>query len=418
MKFLTKSEPRRGPFLTRWSIPFAGFLLALIGGMSYAWGVFIIPMTNEYGWSSAEAALPMTIFMIVFALVMVPAGMMQDKIGPKKVIFIGAILYFIAYGLASFIGYFPHPIWLVMTYSLIGGVACAMTYACVAPPARKWFPDRPGMAISLAVMGFGLAAVVIAPLKANYLIPNHGIDGTFLVLAVVSLVICLIAAWLIRNPKEGWTPMGWKNANKTVVKNSLAREEMTPTQVCKTPLFREIWLTFVLVIAGGLLAIGLIPSYGEKVLGLTPIEAAIAISIFAGFNGFGRPLAGFLSDRYGVMWVMIVTYVIQAITFLLFPLFAVTSFTLYIASALLGWGFAVTLALFPTLTSMCFGVKHMGVNYGLVFTAFGVGALSPLIGSWIFDTTGSFAAVFIFAGILTAIGQFLSIKIKRKYVFL
>lgn len=166
------------------------------------------------------------------------------------------------------------------------------------------------------------------------------------------------------------------------------------------------------------MAIGLIAPYGELAVGLTPGEAALAMAIFAGFNGFGRPLAGFLGDRFGAVWVMIVTYVIQAATFLSFPVFAVTLPTLYIAAALLGWGFAVTLAIFPALTAICFGTKHMGVNYGLVFTAFGVGALAPAAGSWVFDVTGSYTPAFIAAGVLTVAGLVLCVTLKKKYMLL
>ncbi len=126
--------------ISRWSVPFAGFLLTLMGGFSYAWGVFVVPMINKFGWTKAEVLLPFTIFMVVFALVMFPAGKMQNKIGPRKVSMAGAILFFVAYGLAALVSRLPYSWWLVVTYGIIGGTACALTYACVAPPDRKWFP--------------------------------------------------------------------------------------------------------------------------------------------------------------------------------------------------------------------------------------------------------------------------------------
>ena len=400
--------------MTRWSIPFAGFLLALMGGFSYAWGVFVVPIKERFGWTTAEAVLPFTVFMAIFALVMVPAGRLQDKMGPRKISAIGAVLFFAAYGSAALVGHFPHPWWLVVTYGVIGGIACALTYACVAPAARKWFPDKPGLAISFAVMGFGLAALIFAPLKAKYLIPVHGIAGTLFIIAIVTSVVCLFAAWLIRNPPEGWVSPErefGKRARETII----IRQESAPREVLKSPIFWIIWLIFGLVIAGGLMSIGLIPAYGKLIVGLTPAEAAIAMSIFAGFNGLGRPLAGFLGDRFGVVWVMVITYIMSATTFLFFHLFATTLLTLYIAAAFLGWGFAVTLALFPALTSICFGVKNLGVNYGLVFTAFGIAALAPTVGSWIFDITGSYTPTFVSAGIITGIGLVLCLVLKKKY---
>lgn len=403
--------------LTRWGVLFAGFLLALMGGFSYAWGIFVLPMEREFNWKKAEAILPFTVFMVTFAFTMAPAGRLQDKIGPGKVSSIGAVLFFVAYSSAALVYQFPYSWWLVLTYGIIGGTACSLIYACVAPPARKWFPDKPGFAISLSVMGFGLAATIAAPLKADYLIPTHGIYGTFFIIAIITLAVCLFAAWIIKNPPEGWVPPGWE-PDKNTANTTLIRQESTPGEVLRSPVFWGIWSIFALVISGGFIAIGFIPAYGEQIIGLTPVEAAFAISIFAAFNGLGRPLAGFLGDRFGVLWVMIVTYFIQATTFIFFHVLATTLPTFYIASALLGWGFAVTMALFPVLTSINFGIRNLGVNYGLVFTAFGVGALAPTMGVWMLDITGRYDPIFIFVGILTGLGLVLCVILKKKYVLL
>ncbi len=395
----------------RWSVPFAGFLLALMGGISYAWGVFVVPMKEEFGWTTTEATLPLSAFMVIFALSMVPAGMLQDKIGPRKVSGIGALLFLVAYSLASLVEVLPYAWWLVLSYGVLGGMACGLTYACVAPPARKWFPDKPGLAISFAVMGFGLAAVVFAPLKAQYLIPTYGIGETFLIIGALTAFISILASWLIANPPTGWTPRGFVKNTEVVS----IQENSTPREIIRSPKFRVLWFVFMCVVAGGLMVIGLIPTYGVEILGLTKIQAALAISIFAGVNGFGRPLAGYLSDKYGVLWVMIATYTIQGIVYLLFTLFVTSLPTLYIAAAVLGWGYAVTLALFPVLTSTYFGTTHMGLNYGLVFTAFGVGALSPVLSSLLYDITKNYTLIFILVGTLTIIGQILTIYQKRKY---
>jgi OFA family oxalate/formate antiporter-like MFS transporter len=416
-QFSQKGERVRAPkgyVLTRWSIPFAGFLLSLMGGFSYAWGVFILPMEERFGWTKAQSTLPFTVFMVVFAIFMIPAGRMQDKIGPRKVSLAGAILFFISYSLAAFVARFPYVWWLVITYGFLGGIACGLTYACIAPPARKWFPDKPGLAISVGVMGFGLAALILAPLKANYLIPVHGIEGTFLIIGIITSSISLFAAWLTRNPPEGYAPIGW-NPGKAAGKTIAIVKETSPRELIASPLFWVIWLTFAFVVSGGLICISLIPSYGKLVVGLSAVEAAIAMSIFSGFNGFGRPLAGFIADKFGVVKIMIITYALQAIVFLLFHAIAVNQPALYICLAFLGWGYAVILALFPTLTSICFGTRHLGINYGIVFTAFGVGALAPTAGSWIHDLTGNFTPVFVSSGFMTVIGLFLCVVLWKKY---
>ena len=385
-----------------------------MGGIAYAWGVFVTPMVDRFGWTNAQAALPFTVYVLFLTIASVFGGKYQDEVGPSKVSAIGSVLFIVAYGLASLVGYFPHFMWLVFTYGVIGGVACGLTYSCVAPPARKWFPDKPGFAISVGVMGFGLAAVIFAPWKADTLIPSLGIETTLLLIGALSAGISLFAAWLIRNPEPGWAPEGFEDDKKDH-KTTDIRSELSLKQVLKSSIFYILWGTFFLVIAGGLMCIGLIPTYAKKILELSPLEAGFAISIFAGFNGLGRPFAGYLGDKIGIVWVMIATYALQAITFLLFPVFAVSVATLYIASAIFGWGFAVTLAVFPALTAINFGVKNLGVNYGLVLTAFGIGGIAPALGSMIYDRTLSFTPTFISAGIMTVIGLLFCIVLKKKY---
>jgi OFA family oxalate/formate antiporter-like MFS transporter len=386
-----------------------------MAGLAYAWGAMVVPLVDKFEWTTAEAALPFTVLFVIFALIMVPAGRLQDTIGPRKTCLLGALLFILGYGLAALVNHFPYPWWLVATYGVIGGVGAGTIYACVVPPVRKWFPDKPAFAISCAVMGVGLAGVVVAPLKADHLIPVHGVEGTLFIIGVVGFTICLFAAWLIRNPFDGWEPSGWKRGKGAQQAKKIIDYQSTPRDLIRSPVFWLMWLTFGLVIAGGMMCAALVPPFGELIIGLTAVEAAVAVAIFAGFNGFGRPVAGFLSDRFGLVWVMIVSFMIQAVTLLSFHLFAVTLATLYIAAALVGWGLAVVVATFPALTASFFGTKHLGINYGMVFSGLAFGAFMPAVGAAIYDTTGSFTPAFLTAGAMAAIGVILCVVLKRKY---
>lgn len=405
-------KPNDPTYKPRWRILFAGFLLALMGGFSYSWGVMVLPMMERFGWTKGEAVLPFTIFMVVFALAMVPAGKLQDRYGPRLISAIGGVLFFFAYALAALVGKFPYAWWLVVTYGLLGGIACGLTYACVAPPARKWFPDKPAFAVSTTVMGFGLSALVMAPIISEYMLPVLGIENTFLIISGLLIVVVFLASTIIANPPEDWVPPQ-SSPNNTDFAPNVAQADFSPREILGQKAFWIIWITFGLMISGGLMSIGLLPSYGNSV-GLSAAQSALALSIFSGFNGFGRPIAGFLADRVGILRVMIVTYVVQAFVLLAFPMLTTSQAGLYLASALLGWGFAVTLGLFPVLTSDKFGVTHLGVNYGLVFTAFGAGALAPSLGSWLSGITGSDASGFVVAGVFAAIGLFLCVRLSVK----
>ncbi|MFP4459023.1 MAG: OFA family MFS transporter [Candidatus Zixiibacteriota bacterium] len=398
----------------RWLILVGGFLLSLMGGMSYAWGSFVVPLKQNWGWSAAQANLPFTIMIIVFAVTMIPAGWLQDRFGPRKVATCGASLFFVGYALCSLLGRIPNPAWLVFSYGLIVGIACGLTYSCLAPTARKWYPDRPGFAVSTAVMGFGLAAVIFAPLKKS-MIDAWGVDGTFMVFAILVAVVAMIGARIIKNPPNEYkapkikAPIGSKIENSIPVVN-----EVPPKRFVKMPVFYMLWVALAMVIGGGLTAIGLLTAYGEIELKLAPAIAATAISAYALVNGLGRPAAGYLSDRFGTLRVMIVVYIIQAVVFLALPWIAVNLTILILCSLLLGIGYATTFALFPVLVAAGFGTKYLGMNYGLVFSAFGMGALTSLLGSRLLDTTNSFTPAFLLAGGTTVIGLILLLILRSK----
>ncbi len=401
----------------RWQILFAGFLLSLMGGMSYAWGSFVVPLVGEWGWTATQATLPFTVMIIVFALTMVPAGWLQDRMGPRNVATFGAFLFFIGYALCGLLIWIPHPAWLMFSYGVVVGMACGLTYACIAPAARKWYGDRPGFAVSIAVMGFGLAAVVFSPLK-RHMISLWGVEGTFMILSVFVASIALLGARIIKNPPNAYVPPENKgDALRPKSKNPQTSVNIPPNDFVKTRVFYVLWAALAMVIGGGLTAIGLIPAYGEIELLLEPTTAATAISAYALTNGLGRPLVGYLSDRYGTMRVMLVAYTVQAIVFFTLPAIAVNLKLLIACSLLLGVGYATTFALFPVLVAKGFGTKYLGVNYGLVFTAFGIGALTSLLGSKLLDITNSFTPAFTLAGVTTLAGLVLLIILHNDPIY-
>ena len=403
--------------ISRWTIPLAGFLLTLMGGISYAWGVFIVPLEKAYGWSRAEAALPVSIYLLVFAIVgMIYGGYLQDKYGPRKVAAAGAVFFFVGYLMAAQLDSFPYVWWLLLSYGVIGGFGCGLAYCAAVPTIRKWFPDRVGFAITVGLIGFGIAAVIFAPWITR-LIGTIGIESTFLVLGVVTGVVTLFAAWLIRVPEEGWTPPGWETTKTTTGDMFAPKMNATLGEALKIPLLYLLWAGFFFIIFGGLLAMAHVIPYGISILGLERAEAALAMVFFGLANGFGRPIAGYIADKVGPIQVMLVTYIITAATFLLFNTIATATTTLYITAFILGFGFAVTLGLFPVLTTISFGVKNLGVIYGVVFTAFGLAAFfGPMTGAVLYDMTGTYIVPFATAGIFTLVGWCICLfAFKLKY---
>jgi len=399
---------------TRWTVVLGGFLLALMGGLSYSWGVFVEPLQNHFGWSKAISMLPLSVFMIVFAAVMIPAGRLQERIGTRRLITLGAFMFLLANSLSAMLHWFPFRGWLVFSYGVIGGLACGLTYSCVAPPIRRWFPDFPGLAVSLGVMGFGLASFVFAPLKAHIIIPKMGLDGTFVFIAGLSFVVTLVASRLVVFPTDQWY-MHIYGAMHLPDKTGMVRSNLSPRQMLKQPLFWLIWSSFLCSICGSLLIIGILPSYGREIIRLSGGHAAIPVSLFALSNGLSRPLAGFFSDRIGILNVLSAVFLLQAVVFLVFPFYVLSFTSILVAAVFLGLGIGTSLSLYPVLSSEVFGVEHLGVNYGILFSAYGFGALAIQGGAYLRDVSGSYTLSLVLAGILSLLSAIIAMGIKKRY---
>jgi len=398
---------------SRWSVVFGGFLVALMGGLSYSWGVFVEPMKQSFGWTKMISTLPLSVFMVVFAIVMIPAGRLQERISPGRQIRIGAFFFLVANLASSMVVWFPYKWWLLVTYGLIGGIGCGLTYSCIAPAIRRWFPDHPGLAVSLGVMGFGLAAFFFAPLKARYAIPGLGLQGTFIMLGMITFLVTWLASWLIRFPSE-WHLHLFGTVHLSG-DDSMILANVGPGQMIRKPLFWLSWTSFLMVVYGSLLTIGILPSYGQTTLNLSGAQAAIPLSMFSLVNGISRPVIGFVSDKLGTLRVMIVIFLAQSLVFLFFPTHVTSYGTLLVASVLLGLGIAAALAMFPVLCSEFFGVEHLGINYGILFSAYGFGAIAIQAGAYLHDLTGSYSPALIMAGLMSLTGTIIMLFIRKIY---
>jgi len=381
----------------------AGTGINLALGVLYSWSVISKKIPAEWGWTEADKALPYSVACIVFALVMVVAGRMQDRIGPRWVATLGGILTGFGMILAS---RFQSVAGFVVGFGVMAGAGIGLGYASATPPAVKWFPRRmTGLIAGIVVSGFGLASVYIAPL-ATLLLNETGVPNTMWILGAAFLVAVTLCAQLLRNPPQGFKPEGAPAANPQAAPLPAPHAEVPPSEMLKTPQFYLLWLMYMFASGAGLMIIA-------KLAKICEIQASIKagflfVALLAVGNASGRIIAGFLSDKIGRTRTMLSVFLFQAL--LMFGLRFVDSWGVFIfISALIGFNYGANLSVFPSVTKDWFGLKNFGTNYGLVFTAWGVGGLiMPYISGKVFDSTGRFDQAFYIAGALLIVAAVLT----------
>jgi len=391
----------------RWFIVIGALIIQLCLGAIYSWSVFVNPLKEDYGFTTTQTQIIFSVALATFAVVMVFAGRCQDKVGPKKVAIVGGILLGLGYILARFTnGSFSG---LLLTIGLMGGAGIGFGYVCPIAALIKWFPDKRGLITGLAVAGFGAGAWIFGQL-ASYLITSIGLIATFFILGIIFLVAVVVGALFLKNPPAGWVPEGWKAtvaANKKVKKIDFTWQDMI-----KTPSFWMLWIMFTFGAAAGLMVIGILKPFGVY-SGLSAAVAGSAVGLLALFNGAGRIIWGTLSDKLGRSKAMMLMFILQGAMMLILIKMGSSALLLSIAAAWVGFNFGGNFALFPSATADYFGTKNVGVNYGLVFTSYGVaGIVGPILGGKVFDLTGSYMYAFIPSGIACIIAAIIALVLK------
>jgi len=393
-------SPLRG-----WTVVLGALGVNLIIGGLYAWSVMGKALVGQWHWTKTQAMLPFAAASASFAITMIFAGRWQDRIGPRYVAMLGGVLF----GLGMVLSSFVHTCGLiVVTFGLVGGMGIGLGYCATTPPSIKWFPaERKGLITGIVVSGVGLAAVYMSPLT-DYLLKATGVQQTFLILGLGAMVLAALLAQLLANPPAG-------HAAATAAAKSAARPLASPPSRCdqdwhemlRTGQFYQLWLMFVLSASAGLLVIGNITLVAQDQAPQWD-KAFVLVMVVAIFNTCGRFLSGFVSDRIGRTNTMILAFVVQAINMFLFVQYKSPALLL-LGSALTGLCYGTIFTLFPAATADFYGVRNLGVNYGLVFTAFGVaGVTGSVLGGRVRDLFGTYTYAFMICGAMLLIGAVLA----------
>ena len=379
-----------------WLVTIAGTCALLALGVLYAWSVFKANIPAEWGW--ADFSEVTSLFCSLCCIFTHDSGRrpLLGKLGPRVIVTIGGILA----GTGVIISSLSTSPWVfTFAFGVLLGSGIGFVYASASPAALKWFPaSKTGLISGIVVAGFGMGSAWVAPL-ARTLIASIGLQTTMLYLGIGMLVVVVGFAQFLQFPPEGFVPpvSGPVKAASLVKKVDYSSRELV-----KTWQFYLLWITFAFGSGAGLMVIGNLASIVKDQIGLAAVSA-LAVSALAIGNGGGRVMYGVLSDKFGRKNVLLTAFLLQA------ALIMVLSFTvqgsslasvplLMVLVVLIGANYGANLAVFPAMTKDYFGLKNFAINYGIVYTAWGLGGfmLSQLAGA-IKDATGTFTNAYLLA---------------------
>tara|TARA_R110001592_G_scaffold103298_1_gene291131 strand:- start:10951 stop:11994 length:1044 start_codon:yes stop_codon:yes gene_type:complete len=333
---------------------------------------------------------------------MIIAGKCQDIFGPKVTALTGGVL--VGLGLLLISQSTSYTTW-VLGFGVITGAGIGFGYASATPPALKWFPGgHTGLIAGLVVAGFGLAPVYIAPL-ATYLVSIWGLQGTMMFFGFAFFVVVSVLSRFLINPPEGY---------KAVVASTGASEapapvvvEKTASEIIRTVHFWKLWFLYFIGAGAGLMVIGSVAGLAKQSMG---DAAFIAVAIMAVGNASGRIIAGVVADALGRHIALTIFFALQSLNMFLAVLVVSSegsmAFFIVLSATFIGFNYGTNLALFPAFCKGWWGIKSFGMNYGVLFTSWGVGGfVLTRASAMLVASTGSYVWSFVVAGLLLAIGS-------------
>jgi MFS transporter, OFA family, oxalate/formate antiporter len=403
-----------------WQVVIAGTGINLALGVLYAWSIFkgAIKSSIEKGgpdafhWSLSSVNDPYALCCLFFAFSMIIAGKCQDKIGPARTALIGGLLVGGGFTLMSFSN--SYAAWVV-GFGVLAGSGFGFGYSAATPPALKWFSSKKtGLIAGIVVAGFGLAPVYIAPLS-SYLLGIYGIQKSMLFLAAGFAVVVCSLSFLLVNPPKGFVPAEPAekgDAGKASAKKAV--HDASVGEMLRSPKFYMLWTTFFIGAGAGLMVIGSVAGLAKHSMGSM---AFVAVAIMAIGNASGRVVAGVLSDKIGRRATLTIMLSFQAI--LMFAAIPVvgsgSAVLLVVLASLIGFNYGSNLTLFPSFAKDYWGFKNYGLNYGVLFSAWGMGGLvMGRVSEMMNAQPGGLNKSFILAGTCLACGTILTFFLREK----
>ena len=404
---------RRASEVTRWSQLIVGIIcMVMIANLQYGWTLFTIPMSQKFGWNLASIQVAFTLF-VLFETWLVPVeGYLVDRFGPRIMVFAGGCLT----GLAWVLNSFASSLAMLYIAQIIGGLGAGAVYGTCIGNALKWFPDRRGLAAGLTAAGFGIgSALTIIPIQK--MISSQGYENTFFTFGIGQGLIVVVLSLLLLAPRPGQTPEASNSKNV-----QQGRVQYQPLEVLREPTFWVMYVMFVLMAAGGLMATAQLKPIAKDfhldttpvtLIGVTLPALTFALTIDRVFNGLTRPFFGWVSDFLGRENTMFVAFLSEGVGIWALYVYGQNPLGFVLLSGLVFFAWGEIYSLFPATCTDCFGVEYATTNAGLLYTAKGTASLLVPLANVLVVETGGWKGAFIIAALFNVIAALIALLILK-----
>jgi OFA family oxalate/formate antiporter-like MFS transporter len=405
------SPVERAPY--RWLQLFLGVLcMVMVANLQYGWTLFVNPLSVKFGWDRAAIQVAFTIFVLTETWLVPFEGYLVDRFGPKPVVMIGGLLVGISWAMNSVVDSLP----MLYFAQAIGGVGAGAVYGTCVGNALKWFPDHRGLAAGITAAGFGMgSALTIIPISA--IIKTSGYEAAFLYFGLGQAIMVIVASFGLSKPFKGEVH---EIAHRGQTFKS--HRNYTPRETLKSPIFWVMYLMFVLMAAGGLMATAQLAPIAKdfkvadipvSLLGLTLPALAFALSIDRVLNGLTRPFFGWVSDRIGRENTMFIAFGLESVGILALSQLGHDPVAFVLLTGLVFFAWGEIYSLFPATCGDTFGPKYATTNFGLLYTAKGTAALLVPLSSVLTAVTGSWHAVFLTAAAMNLVSSLMALLVLK-----
>lgn len=390
----------------RWAQLVMGIIcMAMIANLQYGWTLFVNPIADKYHWTRAAIQVAFTIFVLTETWLVPIEGWLVDKYGPRIVVMGGGLLA----GLGWIVNAYADTLTLLYVGAAIGGIGAGAVYGTCVGNALKWFPDRRGLAAGLTAAGFGAgSALTVVPISAY--IHHHGYEAAFLYFGIGQGAIIFLLSWFLTRAPHAQASTGSARVMQS-------RKEYGTAEMVRKPVFWVMYLMFVLVAAGGLMATAQLAPIAKdfkiadvpvNIAGLVLPALTFALAIDRVLNGLTRPFFGWVSDQIGRELTMAIAFGLEAVGILALFQFGSNPVAFVILTGMVFFAWGEIYSLFPSTCADTFGSKNAAANAGLLYTAKGTASLLVPLSSVLTAATGSWHAVFLVASGMNALAAILA----------